>query len=407
MDNASPRPLIPQQRTPWPPLLLLLAAATVFPVAALLVGAVAIDMRRRAARFPRTVLVMVAVLTWMNVERGRDNGDIVWYLDYFHLVANSGLLSVFDISNEILVHAKTSEFAYYALSWIIAKLSWGSESVYCAVISLLIYGMSCLGLLKISRRVGLSGPQTAALLLLASLACITFTLTNHLIRQELAGAYALGALGLHLDGRRRAALALALIAVLTHNSVVVPIAFFVGVEQFVVRRPRRLRHLLPITVAAGVIAGFVLTRVVSSESPDIYEISDGAVSKLVVAYDVALALVTSLCMARLGRRGRLREDVRRMALVLTVFYVAYLSFCAVLPPGSLPALRFYFYLDFIRWIAPLVLFLTFRRRLDGPALILLALLVGVAYVNLRVARSPFDYGGDLLSYLAASPIPGL
>jgi len=366
--------------------------AAIYPIVGAFLGLSLIATIVRAER-TRTVFFTLSVLllaTIVNLHKEID-GDWVWYsshhrwlwqlrfLDY--LGARVGPLTI-----------KTTEPVYYFLSWSLSRITHGYVPALAALITLLIYVPVSVAITYLSRP--LAGYPLQRILgeWCMLFMGVTFTLTLHLVRQEIAGALLIGAATLFVLNRLRWSAVFALAAVLTHNSVAFPLIIVTAVWWLC--RHVRMRSILPFfTLCVGLVVGVSMLLVGRVLGYDPAGRSDGDVGLLVIAMDATLfgAFIWSS-----GRMSSLPQVYRNFIIL---FVSAYFGFLIGLAPEPLPFLRMYFFVEYVRLLLLGLLIRHWLGGRPGVPLSALAFLVGICYLALRIVKSPFTYGSGVFDVI--------
>jgi hypothetical protein len=371
--------------------LLLLAVGVYFPLPTLLV--LLYFAASRLHRFGAPIVVVVALTSlfaWMNVEKSLV-GDWVWYSEHFQLLT---VLPFGEYLGERIppFTIKSSEPVYYFVSFLVARATEGNLAVLAVVVTALIYvPVGVAATIVAQRQLGASA-LVGLPVAVAMLGGITFTITTQLVRQVLAASLLLLSLVLLHVGRRFLAVVLLLLALLSHTSVLIPfaavaVAIVVGTSRSGVRWP-----FVGVLGAGFLGAGLVYTRLPLAEGYNAALADDGTISLAVLALDASLFGMLFLFRHRLGRLGRLPH-------VLLAAVAVYACFLAGVSSAPIPFLRMYLYLEIARVLAVVCLTCVAARSSQAFHLLLGALVMAVAYLELRVATSPFSFNGGFLSHL--------
>lgn len=344
-----------------------------------------------------TVIVFVtALLAWMNTQKAL-LGDWVWYTEHFRLLT---VRSFGDYLGQQLppFTIKSSEPVYYAVSFIVARLTGGDVAVLAVVVSILVYVPVGLAAATVARAVLGDSAWVGWCVAVAMLGGVTFTITTQLIRQEIAAAFLLlGFVLLHMQ-RRWSGACLLVLALLCHNSVVIPFAAVVA-AWMLVGAGHRVRWLATGAVAAAfLVAGLVYIRLPTSEGYAAVLKNDGSISLLVFALDITLFAGFVVVSRRLSLTA-----MSRLPAVLCTAVVIYVGFLAGVASAPVPFLRMYLHLEMARVVLITVLMSVAARSRLAIVLVVPAFLCTVAYIELRIAASPFTYHGGFVVHLF-SPI---
>ncbi len=342
------------------------------------------------------LIVFTAVFCVMNASKVIED-DWVWYTQHYALMQNY----TFDqyLGARIgRITIKPNEPVYYAIANATYYFSGGSISALAAVITSIAYFTTGFAMFRIGESVfsdrGL--PGNALLIMGCCLFAVTFTLVTQLVRQEMAMCVSLLSYSLILRRQYITGLLVTVMAVATHQSVVI-ILFILYAPLVIIRMTESYRFVRPViaiaffTIAAGV--GYYVSH---GSMADMGTKDDGAIAASLIGGDAVLAL--TLLGLTVWKGGRSEQGI----LIVLSYALFYLT---LLPMINLPlaALRLYFYMDVIRALAIMIIFSTaFSARMPNAIRVFASavLLIGaLAYVNQRIERSPFDFGGSFKSYV--------
>lgn len=375
-----------------------------FPVPALmfsiLIGVSVIPSARAWVPFT-AVVELAALFSWMNVSKAAAS-DWFWYSSHYAYLEYTPLRDY--LGRKIgMVRPEPSEPAYYAFARLVSVISGGNISTLSIAVTCVIYCGLGLSLILFLRDFG-APSWVVVISLVCGLSCgLTFTLTNQLVRQEMAGVLlALGGM-LLVCHRRWLALAIILLvlSVLTHNSALLPALGILFARLIVTAdRPFLRRTLLMLAVLVAFVAG----RLYLADSGDAYYKgnSDGSVSWTVRVVD--LILITA-CLLFARHRGDLMwcRSVRILAYFIPILYATVMAMYS----QPIPFLRMYFFIELVRAFAIVYLVYVACSRSSsryGAVLGIAFLVLAIAYVQIRIEVSPFVYGRDMLQSLMYSPL---
>lgn len=372
--------------------LLTLVVVTVFPVAAIaaVVLFIGINFRSPSVGVAVGTVVITALFAWMNSHKGIQ-GDWAWYTHHFLWLQHMSFMDYWGQKFGPFT-IKLNEPVYYFLSFVTAKLSNGYVPLLAWVVSSLIYGSlgAAVGLLL--RPQITTSLEGAVVVLVALMMGVTFTLTTQLVRQEIAAAFLVLGWAIWQRGPIFAALVVVLFGLLSHSSSLVP-ALCVSVTSWFAIRECRISW--PRVIALWCLflgAGLLFVKTSGGGIYDFQGKSDGNVSFLVYGLDVAIF------MAFVWARSRLQE-LTAFARVLMAVVLVYSGFLIGVCIEPLLLLRMYFYVEAFRTLmVACIAIALFRSR--SAAWTLLPIMIGaIAYVELRIAVSPFQYGGGVIAHL--------
>ncbi|MCD2316980.1 EpsG family protein [Sphingomonas sp. IC-11] len=347
-----------------------------------------------------TYLMLLASFTAMfcvmNVAKVVE-GDWLWYTEHYALFRD---MALYDYLNSRIenITIKPNEPVYYAIANATFHLSSGSIPALASVVTITDYGAIGAAIWLIGRSTFASSkqPVNPHILIACCLIAVTFTLVTQLVRQEMAACFSL--LGFAFMLRRRYLIGglVAIIAVATHQSAILGVFILYAPVLALHQRRSTAFARIPLALAFGLVAlglGYVVSR---SSIADLGSKDDGAVSTALILFDVALGLALGAATILTRDRSGLGKYV---LLSFALFYLAFLPMMTV----PLAALRLYFYMDLLRGLAVLLLFSSLvPARTPNIIRVLIgsAVSVGaVAYLHLRVERSPFTFRAPVTSYI--------
>jgi len=329
---------------------------------------------------------------WMNAQKGI-LGDWVWYTEHYRLLQQLPLSNY--LGHQIgPIQVAWSEPVYYSGAYALTRITHGSVPALAVVVTASIYLLLTLGINTLLMRSTLCPVERSFVVLLALLGGVTFTLTTQLVRQEIASAFLALAVLQYICGRHKLGILCAVIAVLTHNSSLVPLAAWVVAAVYVVPSGKILRIRFAIAGGAFISAGFLASHALSTQGYDALTKSDGSISLLVFAADAVLLLVFV----------RLRESLSWLGPLHALLVAAlslHLAFMLGVANEPVPFLRMYFYVEVFRAIMIAAITVTLIRRNSLAVVAVPALGLMLIYCELRIARSPYDYGGSIVQHLFA------
>lgn len=378
-------------------IVLALVLAVVFPVLALATVSLYAASQARSWKIQVGMCsaVVASVLGWMNSDKA-PTGDWAWYTAHYRLLENLPLSDYLG-SRIPPFTIRSTEPVYYSLSAALSKTTSASVPVLAFAVTALIYMPMGLAIGLFTRNLIVGGGQRVLMVLTGLSVGISFTLSTHLVRQEIGAAVALLGATLLLARRLKSGLLALFSGVLTHNSVLVPACVLLVAAVFVVRDGRIRRNRLSLLGVAILGLAFGSTRLAATATYGSKD--DGYVSPVVLVVDVVLLLLLFR-----ARRGVPSKFLAPINIVLT-FSILQLCLVIGLYPQPIPSLRMYLYLEAVRGLT--VAFLVgmhfansqqqANRLLNGPILLMVALFA----VEARIVSSPFIYaGGGLIAHLA-------
>lgn len=371
--------------------LLMVPVSVVFPIIAtvsvvLLIG---FSFRSSAVTTGTAIIVVLGIFGWMNSGKA-PSGDWGWYTQHFLL------LQRLDFSQYLGQRIgpftiKSTEPVYYFIASLIARASDGSIPALAWGISALIYiplgvsvGLIATRMVKVPLHVGIAT-------LIALMVGVTFTLTTQLVRQEVAGALLVLGFVLFYVGNRIIGVLLASLAVLTHNSALVPFAAVIAAFWFAIKDGQiswgKVVMLWCAFVALG--GAYLLgpgANYYQSEDPA------GEISLAVILTDIAILSIFLFVRKHL-------DEPKRFLNILAAAAIIYSGFLIGMSLAPLPFLRMYFYVELFRTLMVGAIVCALLRFRYGTLLAVPMLLTAIIYVEMRIRVSPFWYGGGLVAHL--------
>lgn len=380
----------------WPAALaiVLVAVAAVTPVYALALVLLVVSTHSRRVAILCALLFMLVVFSAYNLGRG-PSSDWLWYTRHYQYILENGVqryfgLSIYeyeDLPSLYGIAPRITEPLFYLFCLVVGTLSGGSVEALSVAVTVAVYLPVTLVCIAVASSYTRDSSALFAVAIGAGGLGIVFTLTNHLVRQELAMAALFPAVYLLLGRRYIGAALFGLVAILTHNSAAVVVVLIVG-AAVAIRLPARLRIPALIAACIAVAAGTRLTM--GSERVDAFQ-DDGSVSASVYLLDGVIVLATAY-FSKIKRDG---PDYAGFLIALVVMLAAFLIMAY---PVKLLFLRMYFYMDLVRTLCLAVVISGILSRwptslVARGAVVILALV----YVDLRIASSPFLYAASLIS----------
>ncbi|MEE4453956.1 EpsG family protein [Novosphingobium resinovorum] len=355
-----------------------------------------VDPRRSTAIYCATLAIVIAALAQMNMNKDM-SGDWVWYTQHYLRLEYMNFFSYLGAKIGSIV-VKWNEPVYYAICKIVSVYSRGDIPTLALVITLIDYVLVGVAVFRVGGALFVKegrNPNAIALIGCVLLA-MSFTLVTHLVRQVMGASFCILGYSYLRRGNQWMAGALAVIALLTHQSVALLVLILyapVLLELYFKKRStRRLFSFGAILVAAAL--GYYISH---SSISSLGQKDDGSISIGLVLIDAAIFAALAVVVFTNRRRDMMASH---FLLSYLIFYAALMTLLTV----PLAVLRIYFYLDFVRTMALLLLVIKGVRFLPKaldtalPGVGLLGL--GLLYVGLRIDRAPFDFGGSLWHYLA-------
>jgi hypothetical protein len=371
-------------------MLITAAWSGIFPIIGAFVGlticaGITKNERLRTVFLAGSVILMAGLLNALK----HISGDWAWYSEHYSWLWRVGF---FDYLGHRVgpFNIKNTEPVYHFISWATSNLTRGNLPTLAVVVTALIYIPATIAITRITRVLAAYPFQRLAADWIVLLTGITFTLTLHLVRQEIAGAFIICSVVLFFYDRKWLSLLFAVLAVLTHNSAVFPLAIMVF--GWLLSRYLPSSFILGgiIALVAGLASGFgmlLLGRILNSFPEGK---SDGEIGWLVISMDAFLIFCFSIAQRKLKFMDR--QQVAAIGLIL----ICYFAFLVGLRAEPLPFLRMYFFVDYAR----ILLVATLTTYVLGGSKGLLysgvLLFAAIAYFSLRALRSPFWFGGGII-----------
>lgn len=354
------------------------------------------DPKRFRREYVLLLGVFIVMFSMMDANKGMA-GDWIWYTEHYRRLEHMSLTHYMGARIGAIT-IKWNEPTYYVIAKIVAVLSGGSIAALAVVLTVLNYTMVGWAVYRVGKDMFRhSARLTSALALMGCvLLAMNFTLTTHLIRQELAASF--GILGFSFLRTRQyvPAAVLALLAVTTHQSAAL-LLLVLYTPPFITLNLQRSALARRFAILGAVLVAALLGYYVShSEISAVGQKNDGSVSVIIFALDAIIFSGLVLVTFFMKPRG---PQARELLLSFLLFGAA-MAFMMTIP---LAALRMYFYIDFVRAMAVLVIAVCLLkhvpRGVDNIVAGVPVLFLGLLYVQFRLDRSPFDFGGDLIHYL--------
>lgn len=387
------------RRVSWPSVLLLVGVvisgifAPVMAVAMAALGVASKSRRGAAAAGTLVVFITASVLAWMNSNKAI-TGDWFWYVEHYKLLSYLPL-------NEYLgssvggIHIKPTEPVYYSIASFVSTITGANIAALAWAVTLLVYLPVGIAALLFTRAMSDRPLDVIAAVIAAMLTGLTFTLSTQLVRQEIAAALVCLAIVL-LGGRRnKLGWALLVLACLTHNSAIIP-AVAILIAMLFSRRSSASWRLLVLVGLGFAGLGYIYVSWIGAEA---YRgASNGSISPIVIAFDIALAVTFAVTVFRNGET--------RVARLLMFALPAIYGFVAGVASEPLPFLRMYFYIEVFRALMVAYLVVCILRSRLRILVAAVVICVSVLYVEARIFSSPFEYDGGLVEHLLFSPFLG-
>lgn len=297
---------------------------------------------------------------------------------------------------------RRTEPGFYFLMDIVSKLSHGNLFYLVLLINTMIYGIYIASLLSFKNYLKINDSIVYSGIIFAVFAGLNFAQSAHLVRQYIAGSLLFLFFCLLIYRNYRFALVVFIIAFFIHNSSFIPFLLISTAKALVDIKGRKSIKYIETTIVVILIyvLGLILTRPGSFFNYVSLMLDNGSFSVLSLFFDFGLFGCSVVVL--------LWEKVsclfKRVLRIYTLFGIFMAVFLFSVKSSPLFLLRFYFYLEWFRFIGFISL-LFFISKIRGDHKLLfyftgwsMALLV----LGLRVNRSPWDYGGGLCEHLIYS-----
>lgn len=337
------------------------------------------------------VSLVISMFVYINIHKIPSN-DWLWYVRHYQYIMENGISAYFQLSayqsGDLVsvygVSPRISEPTFYILAWGVGVVSGGSAEALNAVVTTLVYLPIALALGALSKKVGASGISTFLIVIVGCCVGVTFPVTNHLVRQELAMALILPVMYCLWQKKYNWAIIYSLLAVSFHNSSGLLI-LLLCMAAFIARCPKRYRAALVAIACVSIVA--LLPIALGSDRVDT-EKDDGSISLIVYIIDLAI-IVSALLL-----RPKLQDEaISRIALI---FGILFLVVMIMVQPTKLLYLRYYFYGDVLRCICLFFILIGARDKgIKGFAVAGLGVLFSLVYADLRIWSSAFTYTASI------------
>lgn len=341
------------------------------------------------------LVAITATFAAMNMNK-IPYSDWVWYTEHYLMTQNYTLAQYLG-ARIGWITIKWNEPVYYWLARRVARASGGNIKALAATITIINYGAIGGAVFVFGSDLYRSFERKvdSIFLLGCVLLAITFTLVTQLVRQELATSIAILGFALFARGKLYIPAALAFIAMGTHQSAVLVIIILYGPVAIFRWVPHPLVRVLFFFATALVLLGLGYYISTSSIS-ELGRKNDGSVDTSLMAFDAALTVGIILI-------NILRRDKNIYSLTILISMIYFWVMMASMIQVPLAMLRLYFTMDFIRAIAVAIIVIAALPRglnkITRWLISILYLISSLFYVNARIDRSPFDYGGEFKEYL--------
>ncbi len=321
-------------------------------------------------------------------------GDLLWYSDQYLNHYGNSFKDIFDgyISG---VKAKETEPLYHIVSYLLSNLFNANYFVFVLGVTFLVYIPAVISIVYIARYFRLNELEKVFLVVFFIFFSLVFTQSIHLIRQYIACSLFLLFLCNLLDRKYYYCIFFSLLSILTHNSMLV-VVIIVAAVYFLLAYLENSGRGVKVLVVATVTTVFSFAYIgvfYLIGSGHALSINDGSVSAVVKLTDILLFMISAFFVTKveIGQR-----EINR----LWFLYLAFCVFILCMHFSLFLSLRYYFYMDFFRWIPIAVILYSVGIKREMYLLMLPVIIsLGILHVDYRVAVSPFYYGGSIFSYI--------
>lgn len=322
--------------------------------------------------------------------------DWAWYGRHFVFIYENGLqpyLALSDRPHSALqtlrsVRPAATEPVIYIYMYLIGNIAGSNVALFGAITAAIFYALVSTASIVVSRALKLSNVATITVLIFAVTIVPNYALVLHLLRQEIAAALIMMSIAAYISGRSRWAITLSALAIMTHNSAVIPIAAFATAGVLLRYTGSALVHI-PFYMTAGL--AFILVATNTGRVDLIKD--DGAVGLLTYALDGTILAAYASCLLKLQFEGGRVSAAHLFTMYATIFYIILLVFASQI---DLLFLRLYFYSDiFVLFVFAMTILMLDSRRLITAYAPYAVLALGVTYILLILARSPLPFGMPL------------
>lgn len=328
------------------------------------------------------------VFSWINSNKDL-SGDWYRYVANYIYLEDLSLADYFGVEVFDVV-ARSSEPVYHFIASVLSKASGANVTLLAVVVTSIIYFSIVFGVVYLNRFYRYANWKVFLVAVSVGLLGITFTLTTHLVRQEMAIAFLVLALSFLLCNKIALCLIFGLLAAFTHSSSIVLLFNLIAV-WFGLRLVGGLKYfaLIALILSNVVFSIFFIGGGVGQQFDGR---DDGAVSYLVFLFDISILLSVFFVFCF----DKERRSLYKFYFVSLFSYMVFLLLCFAEP---LAFLRMYFYIELFR-VFGVAFIVYYLCSFSFGALPVFSLVVlGCFYVHFRVLNSPFDYGGDFFDYL--------
>ena len=335
-----------------------------------------------------TVFLMVSIYGYINFNK-EFISDYIWYFAHYTFWISGDFDYPFNYSF-YNVYARYSEPVYHLLSFTLSRLTGGSKLMYNLFFTALIYTPAAIAIFVYSKSEKLNSVHTSCFIIALFLLCINPVMVTQLIRQNIAASFLLLSLILFFFNYKSYSVLLLSLALLTHTSSLIP-AFIVFGSYFIFKydffKYQKLLWLFGI-----LLVGYLLPFYLSSTSTyDVIGRSDGSLNIIVYLYDIALLLAAFYVVIK-----ERKTELNQLYFITVCFYLFILSTFS----SELLLLRLYHLYDYFKIINFMIIIPYFLKRFNTNFVYISCVILGLIFIEMRYAKSPFYFGGDFIYFIS-------
>ncbi len=365
-----------------------------YPIAILLALAISVIFNYKGAARSLGFAVLLFIVFLINSTKAVD-GDLETYLNLQKVFSQMNPWAIFFDNEDIVLHSgsfRNSEFAGYFIYWFVARYISEGKTAFEILSLSLIYIPGIIAIAILSKHLNLSKVESSIAYLSFLFFCVNPALVTHVARQYAAGSFFLLAMALFIAGRKLGSFISLFLAIFIHNSIA--IVFCVGLMVYYLYMRNRSRIGLYTVLNPRIWTLLFLTvaslLVFLAQNPNLILQDDGRISYFTVAVDSALLIY-------LTRRGYVNFSSRSVSVISSVsFGLILLSVLSLMLDMKIFSLRFYFYVELLRFFGIVLMYRTFScsfqryKTIFAHSLVMLF----VAHFFLKLQLSPFVFAAQ-------------
>ncbi len=339
-----------------------------------------------------SLLLLFIFFFSINLNKVIEN-DLLWYSGQYTLNLGAKYTDIFNV-DRLGVVARASEPVYHSLSYLLSNLTNANYSLFVFSITFLIYYLTGYAIYKSLLSFKCSSATISITLLFHMLFGIVFTQSLHLVRQYIAGVFLLLFVILLIRSTSKLPVLFALLSCFTHNSIAILVILFLFIYKIMNLNFSLFYQYLYSTFCTIFLAFiYILSFFLMGEQGRLSK-DDGTISTMVIAIDSLLFICCAIFV------WFNRNILPSFLIKFHCYYFMLFLFCMVLNISLFLGLRYYFYLDFFRWV-PFFIFIFSLKKNKVSNLFVSGLisLSGVIYLTARLNSSPFDFGYNIFEYI--------